>query len=211
MGCDIHLVVEKRRVKKGWFRHYQPQPNSKEDKKILKQDILPDKEWSSCLITRNGTWGDRLYSMFAILADVRNYGDREHIPLRGFPKDASMHTIFEYAREVVHDSDYKEDDSRNTVSESRASEWIRDGWSKEIPASDLPKFWREIKLITDPDYHSPNWCSLKELEDAIQEVFYEKEVDDYVLYADEWLGLLYYMKGLEKAGYETRCVFWFDN
>lgn len=27
----------------------------------------------------------------------------------------------------------------------------------------------------------------------------------------EWIALVYYMKGLEVAGYETRCVFWFDN
>jgi hypothetical protein len=58
---------------------------------------------------------------------------------------------------------------------------------------------------------SSSKATLKELEDAVKEIFYEEEVGDYVEFSEEWLALIGYMKGLEMAGFETRCVFWFDN
>ena len=209
MGCDIHLVCEKRRVKKGWFRYGKPKPNSSEWEKCF-EPMNKELEWRSCKISSDKPWSDRHYGMFAKLADVRNYDNLEHLPIRGFPRDASFDTFYEYTLKIVPDESYNLD-SDDIVSESTAKKWIEDGSSEEITLLNMPKYWRDYKYINNPDYHSPNWCSLQELEEAVKEIFYEKEIDDYVAYAGEWLALVYYMKGLEVAGYETRCVFWFDN
>lgn len=148
--------------------------------------------------------------MFAKLADVRNYWDIKPIPDRGFPKDACLVTYCEYVLRVVSDASFDEYDSR-TISESMAKDWIKDGSSYEITVPNAPSRWVNCKFITHPDYHSPNWCSLKELEDAVKEIFFKEEIGEYVAGSEEWLALVNYMKGLEMAGLETRCVFWFDN
>jgi len=208
MGCDIHLCVEKRRTK-GWFRDFSPKPYSPEWEKILKQ-LNQNPEWLSCNISSERPWSQRHYGVFAKLADVRNFDNLEHLPLRGFPNDACFFTLCEYARRIVPDSEYDEDNYK-TIPESRANEYIKKGYSKEITVQNVPRSWKDWKFVTDSDYHSPNWCTLKELEDAVKEIFYEEEVGDYVEFSEEWLALIGYMKGLEMAGFETRCVFWFDN
>ena len=64
----------------------------------------------------------------------------------------------------------------------------------------------EQRKITDPDAHSPNWCTTQEMEDAIKEIFWNEEIQQYVF---AFLGA---MKGIEQNGaYECRAVYWFDN
>lgn len=210
MGCDIHLCVEKRRTK-GWLREFYPKPDSPELEKIFKQ-LDQELKWVSCSISSDIPWSVRHYGMYAKLADVRNYDNLEHLPIRGFPKDACFFTLCKYASRVVPDSDYDENgDNYNIIPESRAEELIKKGYSKEITVQNVPRNWKDWRFVTDLTYHSPNWCTLKELEDAVKEIFYEEEIGEYVEYAEEWLALVGYMKGLETAGFETRCVFWFDN
>lgn len=70
----------------------------------------------------------------------------------------------------------------------------------------------EQRKITDPDDHSPNWCTTQEMEDAIKEIFWKEEIQQYVGDYIEWLALLGAMKGIEQNGaYECRAVYWFDN
>lgn len=70
----------------------------------------------------------------------------------------------------------------------------------------------EQRKITDPDAHSPNWCTTQEMEDAIKEIFWNEEMQQYVGDYIEWLALLGAMKGIEQNGaYECRAVYWFDN
>ena len=155
--------------------------------------------------------------MFAKLADVRNYFQQkiEPIQLRGFPEDATNDTKQAYCYIVIPDDEYKEreDYYENSylyhyINESRANEWVNDGSSKEM----TPFGNTEQRKITDPDAHSPNWCTTQEMEDAIKEIFWKEEIQQYVGDYIEWLALLGAMKGIEQNGaYECRAVYWFDN
>lgn len=198
MGRDIHLCVEKRRCKKGWLKYYKPTPNYKEYEKAF-TPVGPDSEWESCAISFFRPWGERYYGMFDKLMNLK----REF----GLPKDVHIRTFYESVLRVVPDLIYNDDDFE-TISESAANDLIISGWSKEITHPNAPA---GDKFITHPDYHSAKWCSCKELEDAVKEVFFEDEIGEYIDDSNEWFALIGYMKGLEMAGYETRCVFGFDN
>lgn len=56
MGCDVHLCVEKRRIKKGWFVYNKINPNSREVVNVFKQVITEPTEWSPCLLISDETW-----------------------------------------------------------------------------------------------------------------------------------------------------------
>ena len=179
MGRDIHLCVEKRRCKKGWLKYNKPTPNYKEYEKAF-TPVGPDSEWESCAISFFRPWGERYYSMFDKLMNLK----REF----GLPKDVHIRTFCESALRVVPDLIYNDDDFE-TISESAANDLIISGWSKEITHPNAPA---GDKFITHPDYHSAKF-------------------GEYIDDSNEWFALIGYMKGLEMAGYETRCVFWFDN
>ena len=50
------------------------------------------------------------------------------------------------------------------------------------------------------------------MEDAIKEIFWKEEMQQYVGDYIEWVALLGPMKGIEQNGaYECRAVYWFDN
>lgn len=214
MGCDIHLVVEKRQQKPGLI------VIKKDNQKIVRQ-LPKDNEWHCCEITSSGEWSDRDYRMFAKLADVRNNWNFEHIEIRGFPEDASYGTIQKYAYYVISDEKFKEwfpDEtdkiyyihySGTYISESNAQYYIDIYGAKILYFKG--KCHNDTKFITEPENHSANWCTLSELEKCVNEIFFDKELKEYTGDCGEWVALVHYMKGLEIAGYETRCVFWFDN
>lgn len=81
MGCDIHLRLE--RKAKG------------------------QSKWQDChILDYDRCWGDRIYGMFAALADVRNYNDIEHLPVRGIPKDATELTLMLYGHRIADKAEY---------------------------------------------------------------------------------------------------------
>lgn len=189
MGCDIHLKLERRLIKdKVWNEYYTEKAG----------------EWKSCyIIDSKKCWGDRIYGMFAQLANVRNYNGLEHIPIRGFPDDASYDTKECYGKRVS-ESDNHEDCNDWEYSARDAEEWVDDGYSKYYKVNN-------ILYCSCPDFHSPNWCTTKEMEDCINKLF-KKEDGNYSGDYLEWLALLGAMKGYEASGeYECRAVFWFDN
>lgn len=188
MGCDIHLRLERRLKKdKVWNEYYTEKAG----------------EWKGCSNIKSGQcWGDRIYGMFAVLADVRNKWDIEHLPLRGLPDDCSDLTLECYgkriankAREQCYDFEYARED---------AEKWIRQEASTRYSVYNL-------EYCSNPDWHSPNWCTTQEMEDCINKIFKNDDgtyEGDYI----EWLALLGTMKGYEASGeYECRAVFWFDN
>lgn len=188
MECDIHLRLEiKLRKDKKWTDYYTEKAG----------------EWKGCWILNPGqTWSDRIYEMFAVLADVRNYNDSEHLPLRGFPGDADRLTSQCYGL-LVLDSEPEECWS-GACSKEKAEYYINKCGSHYFEIEGT-------KYVTAPDYHSPNWCTTKEMEECINKVFKDEDGNwqgDYI----EWLALLGAMKGYELSGeYECRAVFWFDN
>ncbi len=188
MGCDIHLRLEKRLKKeKVWNEYYTEKC-----------------EWQGCHIFGSGrTWGDRIYGMFAVLADVRNEWGYDHIPIRGLPEDASNATMRCYGYQIkdVIKNEYEE---KNYYQTSKAEKWVSEGLSKFYTING-------IKYCSSPDYHSPNWCTTQEMEDCINKIFKDKN-ENWEGEPYEWLALLGAMKGYEATGeYECRAVFWFDN
>lgn len=193
MGCDIHLILEiKLKKDKVWNEFYTEKGNVWKRANIFGHD---------------GVWGDRIYGMFAVLADVRNYSNREHLPLRGFPEDANDYTKRSYYLKVIDKkpeelTDYEIEN--NYCSRENAERWLKNGYSKNVTLF-------EQEYITNPDWHSPNWCTTQEMEECVNKIFKEEDGSykgDYI----EWLALLGTMKGYELSGeYECRAVFWFDN
>lgn len=188
MGCDIHLRLEKKLKKeKKWNEYYTQKAG----------------EWEPCFIfQRRVTWSDRIYGMFALLGNVRNYNDYEHIPLRGLPKDCCDETLSCYGS-VVCDKE-KTEYYDWEYPRKEAEEWVSEGLSYYFKIGDT-------EYCSCPDWHSPNWCTTQEMEDCINKLF-KNEDGTYKGYYIEWLALLGAMKGYEASGeYECRAVFWFDN
>lgn len=188
MGCDIHLRLEKKLKKdKVWNEYYTEKAG----------------EWRNCFIFKSReTWSDRIYGMFAHLANVRNYNDCEHIPLRGLPNDCCDETLSCYGSVVCDEKKGKYYDWEYPREE--AEEWVAEGLSYYFKIGDT-------EYCSCPDWHSPNWCTTQEMEDCINKLFKNNDgtyKGDYI----EWLALLGAMKGYEASGeYECRAVFWFDN
>lgn len=188
MGCDIHLKLEKRLKKdKIWNEFYTEKSGV----------------WKTCYIFQNNeTWSDRIYGMFALLSDVRNSWGLEHIPLRGFPIDCCNETLSCYGQVVCDEK--KDKYNKWEVPREEAERWVNDGESKFYVING-------IEYVSDPDWHSPNWCTTQEMEECINKTFKNEDgtyKGDYI----EWLALLGVMKGYEQSGeYECRAVFWFDN
>ena len=173
MGCDIHLRLE--RKAKG------------------------QSKWQDChIFGYDRCWGDRIYGMFAALADVRNYNDIEHLPVRGIPKDATELTLMRYGYRIADKAEYD-----GQCSESEAERWVENGDSVYYEVGGR-------KYVSDPDWHTPSWCTAAEMEDCINRIFRNEDGELYGDYS-EWLALLGAMKGYEADGGKCRAVFWFDN
>lgn len=187
MGCDIHLRLERRR----------------REPKVFSEYYTEGTEWQGCAIFGyDGMWSDRLYGMFAKLADVRNYTNEEHLPLRGYPEDTCESTTRCYTCVVLEDDEYREQGW--AIPRSEAEKCVANGWSKWM------KVDGDYPCVTCPDWHSPNWCTTQEMEECVNRSFHDngKWIGDY----EEWVALLWAMKGYESTGeYECRAVFWFDN
>ena len=120
MGCDIHLVVERRRRDGRWER------------------VLPPVEARDPWLVKNErrraefAWYDgRNYALFAILADVRNYGGYLH-PIsgpRGLPSDLAPESrlIEDYTLHTDDDDVFSGDHSFSwlTLAELQAYRWER--------------------------------------------------------------------------------------
>ena len=178
MGCDIHLFVE--------IRHRKEK----------------DSYWESPC---EGEFSLTDYRMFAILNNVRNDFNYQPLPNRGIPGNLSFTVFDNYYRRVLRKSELEKwknleiDD--NCTEETEAEEFVKIGHSVLIKVDGQ-------KFISDPTWHSPNWCTLKELEACCEKVYEGYEKTGYL----SWLALINYMKTFEMGGqWKSRAVFWFDN
>ena len=173
MGCDIHLHVEIKRKNSDIWDH----------------------------VSFSGQFSDRIYGMFAVLANVRNYNELPHLPIRGLPDDISWRTSGEIYTRVVdkYENDY---DRENCYLREDANRWVENGYSFFLD--------EEENYCSSPDWHSYNWCSPKEMEACVERIF--KKENAYIGDNIDWVGLAAYMNSLESTGeYDCRAVFWFDN
>lgn len=167
MGCDIHLYVEYR--KKNSNRNWESSGT-----------VMPN-----C--------GDRIYGMFAVMANVRNYDNLEQIvPDRGYPMDATYSTDNAYFCEISEDELHEDSFYHASVVTKKVGK-------------------RTLYMREDIDYHSANWCTASELEECINFIF-KDESGNWSESSIEWLALLGAMKGYEMSGeFECRAVYWFDS
>jgi hypothetical protein len=200
MGCDIHLHVEYR-LKKERVMVIREAEYDNDGNEVRKAVTWTEKtDWRKYQYSFE--WSNRLYGMFAILADVRNNWGLEHIELRGFPDDATLFTKEEYYLRVITDDEFKKygDNWHNCCSVSNALSW---GGKRFIMDN--------YEYTEHPDWHSANWCTTEEMKNAIDTIFKNEDgtyKGDYI----QWMGLLGTMQGIESSGeYECRAVYWFDN
>lgn len=184
MGCDIHLHIERR------------------ERKSVKNGFT---DWWQGNIY--GEFSQRNYKMFAYLADVRSDGNNERVvPDRGIPDDVADSTQDYYMHPVMSEGktfEWYYDSPCRPVTLKTAEDWTECFGSKIIIR---PCDGGVSKYVTDPDYHSYNWCTTKELEECIKKSeLYGGSVDV------AWKALLAYMRTYEEYGYEVRAVYWFDN
>lgn len=199
MDCDIHLVLEIRRRKPKKVI-VSPEVRNDSGENIIHKEFsyTLDTDWRRSYLTGyDNTWGDRVYGMFARLADVRNYWNYDHLPIRGLPEDVTDSTLMLATYKIGDEEDV------DTVTQETASKWIKNNYCKIVKVFGKDR-------VTSPDYHSANWCTTEEMESCINKCF--KRVSDYTGDYVEWLALLGAMKGYEQTGeWECRAVFWFDN
>ena len=216
MGCDIHLKLEWR-YKEPTNKVIRRAEYDESGNKVEDEVRFPEHdEWRCSKITGWGQeWSCRTYPMFAKLADVRNYGDVEHLPVRGFPNDAAYDTKKMYADYQITETQEEADKIAEkamdwggygyAVSKEEAERYVKNGVCEYVDIDG------KIQLSC-PDWHSASWCSTKELEDCINKVFFNHEEGKMIGWCEDWLALLGAMKGYEMNDkIECRVVFWFDN
>jgi hypothetical protein len=201
MGCDIHLYLEKRN-KYG--------------------------KWENSEFTKEEFYGGRCYPLFARLANVRNLWNLEHLPLRGFPINASTEVKKAFLCKIVSDAKYDQmidDCPMNIIKKTRSIEILEDSDYKYIKPyliednGDLLQLDKDYILymlnndkvslgklyITHPDFHSANCCTYEEMRQCVQETVKEEYYE-----SERWFNLLSKMEEYTKEG-DCRAIFWFDN
>lgn len=183
MGCDIHPVLEVKGEDGKWHG------------KVLcwcsRTGSAPDTE-GALYIHRN-------YSLFAMLAGVRNYdGVKPIAEPRGVPDDASEAFVKMNWFRVVPDDEFDENDEWS-VRLSDAERWVKGNSSD----------WRDGKsLVSNPDFHSHSWLTLAEIEAGDRS---QKTSGNITAAHDCKRFLKVWLPEAKKAGGEVRLVFCFDN
>lgn len=144
MGCDIHPYVEVRQ-QEGWQKVHDIFENA-----YFREDD-PLDDWNRP--TSDRPYFGRNYTLFAILAGVRNYHEVSPIAQpRGVPPDVSSGILGEYTLRILEPGDDPElpgmcsmEDAVRLVA-NKSSSWVREG-----------------EIITHPDWHSASWFTLAEL------------------------------------------------
>ncbi|WMI81905.1 hypothetical protein [Anaerotignum sp. MB30-C6] len=203
MGCDIHVFVEHKLwygERKGeWFScdHYRKNTYFGTDECEPEFEVIE-------------IYGGRNYTLFSILADVRNYGDNEPISMpKGLPSDCCKDILDESNRwgcdghshsyfTLKELMDWKESHPIAThqgyVSAQAANELDRDG---KIPDCS----WQDgnIKGQTWRKWSKPNTSLdglISALKERTREIFYIYDDND---------------PRIAERSEDIRIVFWFDN
>lgn len=192
MGCDIHMHVEYRFDKKDQWRCGDYFKLNHSDR------TAPD-------YTLVDFFGDRNYSLFAVLADVRNYGDTEYIDdPRGLPDDVTD--------VVKNDYEVWEFDAHSCshLTLKELIDFHEQGHPLKRSGMISPEQQKQLELGILPDH----WCQVTNRAGWERREWEEKNdvlvplIDALKKRADE----LILIRG---SAYENsdniRIVFWFDN
>ena len=206
MGCDIHMYVE-RKTDNGWFNcdYFVPNVN-------YKVGMCESEKWSRVPI-----YDDRSYSLFATLANVRNYGNTPYISEpKGVPDDTC-----DYIKNEC-DKFYFDDHSHSYLTLQELIDFHEEGHPLKHRGMLSPEQLREFDEGILPD-HRCQGCNMSGYE------FREWEEENNILIPlidklkdrmDE-LTMVYRFcwdsknETSRKEAYEKsaniRIVFWFDN
>lgn len=199
MGCDIHTHVEIKKTvneREGWhcadFFSLNSYFGIWEDEK--QYDVV-------------GLCGDRNYSLFAVLADVRNYGETEFIcEPKGIPEDACKQTREDYgewsgdAHSASHFTLRELMDWQNTAPPLKHSGMITRESSDALDKGVLPSCW--CQWTNQPDCVKREWEEPNDVLVPLIEALKQRGKDLYFWYTDEQI---------EENAEKMRFVFWFDN
>lgn len=185
MSADIHMYIE--------YRSKTPSPHANPTLKSAWSNF-----GSQYYVGRN-------YSLFGLLAGVRDDRQPAIVEPRGMPEDFGSETRDDYSLYICSSNP---DDDGN-VSPETAKSWVDSGYSEYL-LNHEGKPWR----VTGPDWHSHSWLTPDEYESALNAYAEVYEADPYGG-SDPGLRfrvLLPLMRALEDDGKnEVRTVFWFDN
>lgn len=173
----------------------------------------------------------RDYNLFTLMAGVRGDQAQALFQPKGFPDpviDMSWQVRDDYCLYVV---DEEKDEQENSCSRKQAEKWVKSGSSEWVG--------EDKRLVTHPDWHTPSWLNIEEL-DMVQNEYVklmakysykeyfdlQNKMKDEPQWADMFermishfritphhklAGVIGAMKGLRTDYCEPRLVFWFDN
>lgn len=141
------------------------------------------------------------YAMFGALAGVREEY-LQVVPLRGLPDDMCKYTEDYLYHPVIYkteDWSYYSPTDITCVTHADALKYVKE----------FGCHWRDKdqKYVSDPDFHSHNWCTTQEMNECVETVV---KKSDWGIGVD-WHVLAKFMNFYEECGYECRAIYWFDS
>lgn len=204
MGCDIHIVVEKKTGNQ--WKRVADKFGPKHPYSYIKDASFDKNSWSL----------PRSYSLFAMLAGVRNDDVKPISEPKGFPKDASAFSSKEFKKwaEDAHTPSYL------TLKEILA---VKDNeYEYEVPldSQEYEEFKAGKKLTKIKVKYSPVFVSNKEMDRLIKLALFmdEDHVTNVAMKAKYssvsehfWEHIVPAMEKLTDDPDKVRIVFWFDS
>ena len=200
MGCDIHIYLENKKTVEGKEKWVSADVYKKN--RYYDEDDKYEKEFEFVEI-----YQDRDYSLFSLLADVRNYSKNEPISKpRGIPSDCCKEIMEEYERwgEDGHSHSYYtlkellEYQSKQVP--VKYSGLVDDEGVKEIEKGNMPKYWCQWSSNEKLTYKE--WEFKEDKLKPIIDKIYDRLKELWFYYTDE---------DITKDAEKIRIVFWFDN
>lgn len=196
MGCDIHIYLEKQNRNNKWcsFDYYKKSNYSKEFV------VIP-------------IYDDRNYTLFSILANVRNSGGNKPISEpKGLPDDCCKEILLEYQewQDDAHSCSYltlKElKDYKKENSKTRFSGLLSPKQQNDLDNGILPNSWCQGTNMEG--YKRREWeDNMIELDPIINKIE-ERLIDEHCIYYKSDEDKQNKLKEYEE---KVRIVFWFDN
>ncbi len=142
----------------------------------------------------------RLYGLFAAMAGVRDSWGIKKFKPRGIPEPCSFE-VEQGAHMSIRENltEWYGEDGRS-ISPERAKYMVEKGFAKPHPT----KEW----YITNSSWHSHSWLTADEIDECMTSLNIPEIDEEWFV---EYRAVVAAMRALEKAGHETRAVFWFDN
>ena len=139
----------------------------------------------------------RDYCLFGVMAGVRVDDVAPVVSPRGMPVGMSCAVLDAFTLWITDDEALH--DQSGYCSKEQADQWIEYNYSTWIDPG---------KRITHPDWHTPSWLTLAELE-QVQTVYADTWERGRHEYLDAIMAMMKSLDG-DKPG-RSRLVFWFDN